>query len=763
MAAWVPATRVSDQVFTLRRNPYFVGVDPDGNQLPYLDEVRFTFFADIQALNLATIAGEMDMQERHIQMTNYPVFKENEKSGKYRVITWPTFGGADAVVAFNQSYKADPELAKIMATKEFRIALSLAINRDQIKESVFLGLGEARQGVPAPWHPYFPGNEWAKKYTEYKPDEANKLLDGMGLAKKDGQGIRLMPNGKPLTMELSVVPAFAAWPDTAQLIAKDWEKVGVKTIVQIRERALHFDMRDANELQTEMWNEDTTAFPFTGNSKVDVRNAAHPDHGPALQEVVRDQGQGRHGASGPDQEERRAVDTARTVGPDGQVKAAQEIYRIWADNAYTIGTVGLDPDGPGGRRAQHPASQRTHDAGERLAAPEPGQRPARAVLLHEVAACRPGLVPPAMGRGRARPSRSPSSRISGRRPARLRHPGRRRLDRPDGSTMTRYALRRLILLPVLLFVFSVAVFAIVQAPPGDFLTAVHGDPRVLRQLGQRGAIRGAPQGLRARPAAPRPVLEVDGERPPRQPRPLARVPAAQHGADRRAVGADHRPGPLLVRLHLAGRHPDRDLLGHAPALDSVDYVITVLNYVGVATPNFMLALILMWVAYAYLGIGVTGLFSPEFVDAPWSVARVLNLLAHIWLPAVVLGVAGTARLTRVMRANLLDELNKPYVVTARAKGLPEWRLVLRYPVRLALNPLVSTIGWYLPALFSGSLIVATVMNIPNIGPLLLRALVNQDMYLAGSILLIYCFLAIIGTLVSDVLLAWLDPRIRVEN
>jgi peptide/nickel transport system permease protein len=195
----------------------------------------------------------------------------------------------------------------------------------------------------------------------------------------------------------------------------------------------------------------------------------------------------------------------------------------------------------------------------------------------------------------------------------------------------------------------------------------------------------------------------------------------------------------------------------------LDYAITVLNYVGVATPNFMLALILMWIAFAYLGISVTGLFSPEYVDAPWSMGRVLNLLAHIWLPAVVLGVAGTARLTRVMRANLLDELNKPYVVTARAKGLSEWRLVLRYPVRLALNPLVSTIGWYLPALFSGSLIVATVMNIPNIGPLLLRALVNQDMYLAGSILLIYCFLAIVGTLVSDVLLAWLDPRIRVEE
>jgi peptide/nickel transport system permease protein len=196
---------------------------------------------------------------------------------------------------------------------------------------------------------------------------------------------------------------------------------------------------------------------------------------------------------------------------------------------------------------------------------------------------------------------------------------------------------------------------------------------------------------------------------------------------------------------------------------ALDYFFTVLNYVGVATPNFMLALVLMWAAFAYLGVSVTGLFSPEFVDAPWSGRRVLDLLMHVWLPAVVLGVAGTARLTRVMRANLLDELHKPYVTTARAKGLPEWRLIVRYPARLALNPLVSTIGWYLPLLFSGSLIVATVMNLPNIGPLLLRALINQDMYLAGAILLIYCFLTILGTLLSDILLAWLDPRIRVED
>src|ERR1700757_2730554 len=272
MAAWTPVSRVSDQVFTLRRNPYFVGVDSAGNQLPYIDEVRFTYFADTQALNLQAIAGNFDMQARHIQMTNYPVLKEQEKNGKYRVIIWPTFGGSDAVIAFNATYTADPAIGKLLATKEFRVALSYAINRDEIKESAFLGLGEARQPVAAPWHPYFPGKEWASKYTQFDRAKANQMLDALGLTKRDAQGIRLMENGKPAIIEISVVPAFGAWPDVAQLVAKDWEAVGIKTVVQIRERALHFKLNDANELMASVWNEDTTAFPFTGNAKFDPRN-----------------------------------------------------------------------------------------------------------------------------------------------------------------------------------------------------------------------------------------------------------------------------------------------------------------------------------------------------------------------------------------------------------------------------------------------------------------------------------------------------------
>ncbi len=328
--------------------------------------------------------------------------------------------------------------------------------------------------------------------------------------------------------------------------------------------------------------------------------------------------------------------------------------------------------------------------------------------------------------------------------------------------MLRFILQRLLILPILLLVFSLVVFWLVQAPPGDFLTSY------LATLASSGS-------------------SVDD---------------AQVAALKQQFGVDQ---PFLVQytqwmqglfkgdlgLSLEYQRPNVELIGErlTPTLllalfsfiftwlvaipagiysathphSPLDYFLTVLNYGGVATPNFLLALILMWLAFSWFGISITGLFSPEFVNAPWNLARFVDLCKHIWAPMIILGLAGTARLTRVMRANLLDELTKPYVVAARAKGLSEWRLVLKYPVRLALNPLISTIGWYLPQLFSGSLILATVMNLQNIGPLLLHALIQQDMYLAGSILLIYCFLTIIGTLISDILLAWLDPRIRLEG
>jgi len=193
----------------------------------------------------------------------------------------------------------------------------------------------------------------------------------------------------------------------------------------------------------------------------------------------------------------------------------------------------------------------------------------------------------------------------------------------------------------------------------------------------------------------------------------------------------------------------------------LDYAFTFIGFIGLAIPGFMLALIVMYVGFAYFGANVGGLFSPDYAEAPWSWGRVWDLTLHLPIPAIVLGVSGTAQLIRIMRSNLLDELRKPYVMTARARGLPEYRVILRYPVRVALNPFVSTIGYLLPYVVSGSIIVSLVLSLPTVGPLLLKALIAQDMFLAGTIVLLLGVLTVIGTFISDLLLMWVDPRIRL--
>jgi len=191
-----------------------------------------------------------------------------------------------------------------------------------------------------------------------------------------------------------------------------------------------------------------------------------------------------------------------------------------------------------------------------------------------------------------------------------------------------------------------------------------------------------------------------------------------------------------------------------------DHTLTFLGFLGLATPNFLLALVLMFVSFSYFGVSVGGLFSPELVEAPWNWAKVLDLLEHLWIPVVVIGMAGTAGMIRRLRANLLDELKRQYVVTARAKGLPPRRVLLKYPLRIALNPFISDIGSLLPELISGSVIVSIVMSLPTTGPMLLRALRTQDMYLAGSFLMLMALLTVLGVFLSDLALAALDPRIR---
>jgi peptide/nickel transport system permease protein len=326
--------------------------------------------------------------------------------------------------------------------------------------------------------------------------------------------------------------------------------------------------------------------------------------------------------------------------------------------------------------------------------------------------------------------------------------------------MLAYIARRLIYMLVTLFAISVMTFIIIQLPPGDFVTAM------VAQLNLQGTT----------------------------------VDPAEMAALRARYGLDDTLwvqywkwiSNIVLRgdfgFSLEWRRPVSDLLWNRLGLTFVlalatllfiwalsipigiysavrkntagDYLASFVGVLGLAIPNFLMALVMMYIAFRYFDAGIGGLYSAEYENAPWSWGKLADLGGHLIIPTIVLGTSGTAALIRILRANLLDELGKPYVVTARAYGVPERRLLWKYPVRIALNPLISTVGWVLPTLVSGATITAVVLNLPMTGPLLLQALISQDMYLAGSFIMMLSALTVIGTLLSDLLLAWLDPRIR---
>jgi peptide/nickel transport system permease protein len=327
--------------------------------------------------------------------------------------------------------------------------------------------------------------------------------------------------------------------------------------------------------------------------------------------------------------------------------------------------------------------------------------------------------------------------------------------------MLQYIIRRILLMIPTLLMISIISFIVIQLPPGDFLSTYIAN------------------------------LEMEG----------GAADAAMVEALRHRYGLDQ---PLALQYlkwmrnllegdwgqSLEWNRPVKELIGSRIMLTFVislttmlfgwslafpigiysavrqyspgDYIFTAFSFIGVGIPNFLLALVLLYAIFKIFNYNAAGLFSVEFQDAPWSLAKVWDLLKHLWVPVIILATGGTAGLIRTMRANMLDELHKPYVTTARAKGLADRRVILKYPVRVALNPFVSTVGWRLPGLISGTTIVSIVLGLPTTGPLLLGALQTQDMYLAGSFLFLLSSLTVIGTLISDILLGYLDPRIRLS-
>lgn len=326
--------------------------------------------------------------------------------------------------------------------------------------------------------------------------------------------------------------------------------------------------------------------------------------------------------------------------------------------------------------------------------------------------------------------------------------------------MLRFVFRRLIAMVLTLWAVSFVAFAIIQLPPGDYLTtylatlSANGDrvdPATIEALRQQYGF-GEPYIVQYWKWFSGILFRGDFGQSFEWKAPVTTLIWGRLGNSILVEGL-----AVLVMWFIALP------IGIYVAVKKYslgDYLATIAGFIGLAIPNFLLALLLMYLSFVWFGTTIGGLFSSEFENARWSLPRIWDFLSHAWAPILVLATAGTAELIRILRANLLDELKKPYVTTARAKGLSEWKVILKYPVRVALNPLVSTIGWLLPALVSSSVIVSVVLNLPTAGPLLLRSLTSQDMYLAGAIIMLLGVLTVIGTLISDLLLAWIDPRIR---
>lgn len=329
--------------------------------------------------------------------------------------------------------------------------------------------------------------------------------------------------------------------------------------------------------------------------------------------------------------------------------------------------------------------------------------------------------------------------------------------------MWKYISRRFATMIFTLFVISLISFAVIQLPPGDYVT------KLISQMASQGAGNISPQFE----AEMRSLYGLD------QPIYMQYLKWMRNILLRGYFGYSFVYKRDAVNL-IIERLPMSFALSFSSLIfvwvvalpigvysavkrySLIDYTFSVVGFIGLAVPNFLMALIFLYMTYKISGQAMIGLFSQDLADAPWSWAKFVDLLRHLWIPTIIIGTAGTAGLIRTMRANLLDELNRPYVETARSKGLPERRLLVKYPLRHALNPFVSTIGWTLPGLVSGEAIVSMVLNLPTAGPILLAALQAQDMYVAAGFVLLLSALTVIGTFISDLLLAWVDPRIRLQ-
>ncbi|MHC4982684.1 MAG: ABC transporter substrate-binding protein [Planctomycetota bacterium] len=803
LGPWIPARYTTDGPVILVRNPYYSAVDPKGNQLPYLDKIIF-LVKNPNMMEVAIANGEVSVQQAPYR--NYTLLMTQRKQKGYEVYHWvPDIRSSFAIYPnLNRTVYPGDRVSqlkhRLLNDKRFRQALSLAINREEIIEAEWNGVGKPSQIAPDQRSIYgYP--DLSDAFVEYNPQRANELLDEIGLTQRDVVGFRKYKDGTPLVFFVNVSQG-AKLMGPAEFVIRDWARVGIRAIARERGGAI---------LQTEKFARKQDFIFATGvQSGLDILTGGR--YTPENRHCMWATGWGRwyHEDGMIGSEKAEAGECVKPPGGHPILEAMAKydeacrlrdrlkrmsIYsralEIAADNLWNISVSTPQPvlivvkDGM--KSVPKTAVWGFIDTmWFNCAYPEtwywenptyaPGEREQiKGDIDNIVKLFKAGVELPARQTGR--PEVKPETGTGKVFSAVIRWACL------AGAVVLLVLLvvkrpyigRRLLIMIPTLAIISIIVFTIIQIPPGDYLTTY------MEQLRLQGV---EISGQQIRDLEERFHLKE----------PMWKQYCTWVGLTWFFTGQENDKGLLQgdLGMSMETRKPVNELVGDRILLTVLislgtvlltwviavpigiysavkqysigDYVLTVIGFIGMCVPPFLLALVLVYLADVWFGVQVSGLFSPKYAAQPdWSWGKFADLLEHIWLPILVLGVGGTAGMIRVMRGNLLDELKKPYVVTARAKGVRPMRLLIKYPVRLALNPFISGIGGLFPMLVSGGAIVAMVLSLPTVGPLMLNALMSQDMYLAGSMLMVLSVLGVVGVLVSDLLLLWLDPRIRFER
>ena len=777
---------------TAVRNPYYWMVDPEGNQLPYIDQIMFVHVTrDMLPSSIAS--GRFSMASSRV--SEHALLMGERHRGGYRIYRWFRADRSDAMIHINLNRAVEPGRPetqwkrKLLNEPRFRRALSVAIDREAIIRAIYAGETEPAQVAPGPYS-FFHHQHAFEHNTGYEPDLANRLLDEIGLTQRDREGYRTFPDGTRMVFFLN----HATWlnPATAQFIVEDWAAVGVRAIPRMRDSRLFYTEKAALLHDFTMFTgenefvpilEPRVFLPVSNESNFALGFARWYSRGGLYDPSVAEEG-GEGVIPVPEDHPLHEAlllyeQLKRTGDRDEQKALFDRILDIAADNVWTIGictspeyviTVDHNLRNVPEQAAFTFTFLSPGNTGQEVYFFRDGEHPRGVAGSIQRQILQPNLPPRALGAA----EQAGSTGWLG--------------------TLVRYlfigigigivallavrhpfvARRLLIMVPTLLFI-SVVVFTIIELPPGDFLTS-----RIM-ELQQEGQTLDADEIARLRE-----MYHLDDHVVLRYLRWSGLYWFTTFRSGDMGLIQGHLGRTMATNQEVRDVVGDRILLTFLISLGTIvftwavaiplgifsavrqysitDYVLTFIGFIGMCVPPFLLALLMMYLSKTLLDLDVDRLFSPEYALQPyWDLAKLADLMKHIWVPVVILGVGGTAGMIRVMRANLLDELKKPYVTTARAKGVRPMMLLLKYPVRMALNPFISGIGAIFPVLISGGALVAMVLSLPTIGPLMLDALLMADTMLAGSMLMVLSLLGIIGVLISDLLLLWLDPRIRFEG